>query len=93
MSRPEDTGSRTVEDAASYERWRSKGDEDGGPDYDERPARQRSQGCTCNSRSLEPCDWCSEPAEPEEPEDPPCCPCPTCMGLCGCPVCTGEEDE
>lgn len=65
MSRPEDTGSRTVADAADYERWRAKGDP---PDEDDEllprgPRRAPRLGCRCHSRSEEPCDWCSRPAE------------------------------
>ena len=75
VSRPEDTGSRTVADAAAYERWRAKGDP--APDEDERDyetvyrvSPRVLSGCRCHSASEEPCDWCSEPNDPPEPIKP-----------------------
>lgn len=64
----EDAGSRTVEDAARFERWRSK-HYDPPADGDPRPGPRYYMGtrvptrCTCHSRSEEPCDFCSWPGE------------------------------
>ena len=81
MNRPEDTGSRTVADAASYE--------------DDAPRRSRSRAdrCRCHSASEEPCDYCTREYEQGEPVECEACKgdgevCPTCTlrdRACKCP--------
>ena len=59
--RREDTGSRTPDDAARYERKRALEDD---PLWESlvdewfRPTKKRR--CTCNTRSMEPCPSCQE---------------------------------
>jgi hypothetical protein len=92
-NRPEDTGSRTVADAASYERWRSRGEDHGYEDDAPRRSRSRADRCRCHSASEEPCDYCTREYEQGEPVECEACKgdgevCPTCTlrdRACKCP--------
>lgn len=62
MTGPEDTGSRTVEDAARFERWRARNYDvpvEAGSDTYRRCRPRKPQGCRCHSASETPCDHCA----------------------------------
>ena len=86
-NRPEDTGSRTVADAASYERWR--GEDHGYEDDAPRRSRARADRCRCHGASEEPCDYCTREMEPGEPVE-----CEACKGDAEvCKVCTSRVQD
>jgi hypothetical protein len=69
VSGTEDTGSRSVSDAAAFERYRARNydpPEDDGEQLADGPPQPRyvrgyrvPTRCTCNARSEEPCDFCA----------------------------------